>query len=178
MRTFKNFMLLVMTISLVTFASCSKDDDGGSGGEAPSGLVTATIDGSGFTSMEVASTATIVNVQGGAQQATIQGGDSTGKTIVLSISGYEGAGTYEINSDDVIFSSATYIVVDASDIQNPQTQSWQAPYADSGLAGTIVVTEETTDNLKGEFTLTVKGGDNNTLVEITNGLFNVSKSEF
>ena len=61
MRTLKNFMLLVMTLSLATFTSCSNDDDGGSGGNAPSGTLIAKVDGTSYESWEISSSATIAN---------------------------------------------------------------------------------------------------------------------
>ena len=52
MRKLKQFMLLVMTMSLVTLTGCSSDDDGGSGGSAGSGTITAKVDGANFLIVE------------------------------------------------------------------------------------------------------------------------------
>ena len=61
MKTIKNFMLLVMTISLVSLTSCKSDDDGGDGGNAPSGTLTARIDGTNYQSLDISSSATVAN---------------------------------------------------------------------------------------------------------------------
>ncbi|WP_439152576.1 hypothetical protein [Winogradskyella sp.] len=61
MRKLNQIMLLIMTVSLVTFSSCSKDDDGGDGGNAPSGVLQAKVDGSNYQSMEISSSATVAN---------------------------------------------------------------------------------------------------------------------
>src|SRR5690606_435295 len=110
MRNFKqSLILLLMSFSLVTLSSCSSDDDGGGGGQAAEGTVTAKIDGTTFTSMEIASTA---NYVAAGNVMTIQGSDADGKAIVLIINGYEGEGTYEIGGDNSIFVSGSYTEVD------------------------------------------------------------------
>lgn len=43
MRNLKNFMLLLITVSLVTLSGCSSDDNGG-GGSAAQGTITAKIE--------------------------------------------------------------------------------------------------------------------------------------
>ena len=78
MRTLKNFMLLIMTVSLITAASCSSDDDGGSGGNAPSGTLTAKIDGTNYQSASISSSATIAN---GGQNLVIIASNSDGKAF-------------------------------------------------------------------------------------------------
>src|SRR5690606_9532189 len=58
MRTLKHVTLLLMCFSLITFSSCSNDDDGGDGGGdqgAAAGTITAKINGSSFTSLEMTS---------------------------------------------------------------------------------------------------------------------------
>ena len=141
MRTLKNFMLLLMTVSLITFASCSKDDDGGSGGSAAEGTVEATVNGSNFTSMEIASWAQ-TTTNNGITQLAISGSDANGNVILIQILGYEGVGTYEFDSNTTIFSTASYTEIDISNISNPVSTSWIAPFMDSGVAGTVNISSD------------------------------------
>jgi len=98
MRTLKQFMLLAMTMSLVSLSSCSKDDDGGSGGNAASGTLAASIDGSSWQSLEISSSATIAN---NGNNLIIIATNSDGKAFSMSIFGYEGVGTYEFTGATV-----------------------------------------------------------------------------
>ena len=158
-----------MSFSLITLSSCSSDDDGGGGGQAAEGTVTAKIDGTTFTSMEIAS---IANYVAAGNVMTIQGSDADGKAIVLIINGYEGEGTYEIGGDNSIFVSGSYTEVD---INTFTSVSWAAPYAGGDVVGSISISEETDDNLKGTFEFTAANDELNTTRNITDGSFNVSK---
>jgi hypothetical protein len=88
MRTLKQFMLLVMTMSLVSLSSCSKDDDGGSGGNAAAGTITAKIDGSQFTSLEITSFANLTTASG--QTTLVMQGNTQSQAINMIINGYNG----------------------------------------------------------------------------------------
>ncbi len=84
-------MLLIMTLTLVTFTSCSSDDDGGSGGNAPSGVINAKVDGTNYQSMEISSSATVSNT-GGTSTLILIASNSDGNafsfTIFLPDNGY------------------------------------------------------------------------------------------
>ena len=170
MRKLKQFMLLVMTMSLVTLTGCSSDDDGGSGGSAGSGTITAKVDGANFTSMEIASSATLANA---GQNLIIIGSNSSGKAFAMTIFGYEGTGTYEISGSNA--NSASYSETDVSDPANPTTEIWQSPYEDS-LLGEINISEETDTKVKGTFNFMCKNvnGDNS-VKNITEGSFDLNK---
>ncbi|WP_298237914.1 DUF6252 family protein [uncultured Algibacter sp.] len=170
MRNLNKLMLFVMMGSLLTLSSCSSSDDGGSAGTAGSGTITAKVDGTTVTSIDIASQATFTANGGGV--LILQGTDSSGKGFVLTINGYNGTGTYDI-SDSNVFISAIYIEANAT---NPSaTQSWSAPYANSGVIGEIKVAEETDDNVKGTFSFTGKNANDDTTKVITEGSFNLSK---
>lgn len=158
-----------MSFSLITLSSCSSDDDGGGGGQAAEGTVTAKIDGSTFTSMEIASTANFVAA---GNVMSIQGSDADGRAIIILINGYEGEGTYEIGGDNSIFVSASYTEID---INTLTSESWAAPYSGGEVVGSISISEETEDNLKGTFEFSARNDNTDTIIDITDGSFNVSK---
>ncbi len=171
MRKLNLTMLLIMMISVVTvFTSCSSDDDGGSNGAAASGTITAKIDGTQFTSLEITSFANSTTV--GGQTILILQGNTSEQAINMQITGYEGTGTYEI-SDANVFINASYI---EPDINNPaNSQTWSAPYQDSGVAGEIKISEETDTNVVGTFSFTCKNSNDDTTKTITEGSFNLEK---
>ncbi len=168
MKTLKLFTcILFVSLALM---SCKKDDEGGDGGAAAEGTITAKIGGADFTSLEIATTANEVTA-GGSTTITIQGNDASGKAIILIINGYDGTGTYEI-SDAGIFNTATYT---EANISNPQaTQSWVAPFANSGVAGEINISSKTADNIQGTFNFEGKNNDDMSMRSITEGSFNMT----
>jgi hypothetical protein len=169
MRNLKQFMLLIMTVSLFTLTSCSTDDDGGSGGNAGAGTMTAKVDGTTVTSIDLASQATLVTAT---SSLILQGTNSEGRGYVITINGYEGVGTYEIDGGSLALSTAIYI---ETDIANPaNTQSWLAPY-EAAVNGTVSVSEESDNNVKGTFEFTGQNANDMSLKAITEGSFNLDK---
>lgn len=175
MRTLKQFMLFVMTMSLVSLSSCSKsDDDGGSGGNASSGTLTAKVNGTSFESMEISSSATVTN---GGQSLIIIASNSDGNAFAFTVLGFDGVGTYQIGGGVNILNSGSYTETDV-DLNNPQnstTEVWQAPYDDT-VAGEIKISEVTDDKVKGTFSFTCKNVNGDQSVKtISNGSFNLNK---
>ena len=177
MRNLKQFMLFVMIGSLVTLTSCSSDDDSGDGGGAASGTLSAKVDGTNYQSMEISSSATVVNA-GGVNNLVIIASNSDGKAFSFTIFGFGGAGTYRLTGADIaVTNTGSYTETDV-DINNPinsTTEIWQAPF-DNTEVGEIVVTEETATKVKGNFSFTCKNvnGDNS-VKTITDGAFNLNK---
>lgn len=172
MRTLKNFMLLVMTVSLVTLTSCKSDDDGGGGGGASSGTLVAKIDGASFQSLDIASSATIAN---NGQNLVIIASNSDGRAFSITIVGYSGPGTYPIGGGTNIFNVASYTEtdVDLSNPQNSTTEIWQAPYDDT-MVGEINVSEETSTKIEGTFEFTGKNVNGDQSIKtIADGAFNL-----
>ncbi|MTE26704.1 DUF6252 family protein [Winogradskyella ouciana] len=174
MRTLKNFMLLVMTVSLVALTSCKSDDDGGGGGDAPSGTLTASVDGTNFQSLDISSSATVAN---NGQNLIIIASNSDGNAFAITIIGYSGPGTYPLGGGANIFNSASYTETDV-DINNPQnstTEIWQAPYDDTQV-GEINISEETDSKVIGTFNFSGKNVNGDQSVKtITNGSFDLDK---
>lgn len=173
MKIFKKTALLLCSVLLISFSSCSSDDDGGSGNASPSGVITAKVDGTAFTSLEITSVASQVTA-GPNTTVTIQGNSST-QAFNLIINGFEGVGTYVL-SDDNVFISASYIEPNVNDPQNSQT--WNAPYQDSGVVGEIKVSSDSDDNIVGTFYFTCKNANDGSTKNITEGTFNLEKQIF
>jgi len=174
MKTIKNFMLLVMTISLVSLTSCKSDDDGGDGGNAPSGTLTARIDGTNYQSLDISSSATVAN---NGQNLIIIASNSDGNAFAITIVGYSGPGTYPLGGGVNIFNSASYTETDV-DLNNPQnstTEIWQAPYDDTQV-GEINISEETETKVIGTFNFSGKNVNGDQSVKnVTEGSFNLTK---
>lgn len=178
MRHFKNFMVVIMTLTAVTFTSCSSDDGGGDDpGQTgtPSGVMVAKVDGNNFQSLELSSSATIAN---NGQNLVIIATSTNAKAFSFTVFGFDGTGTYPLGGGNNIFNSASYSETDV-DLNNPQnstTEIWQAPYDDT-VAGELVITEITDTKVKGTFNFTCKnvGGDQS-IKTITDGSFNLNKT--
>ncbi|NCO63884.1 MAG: hypothetical protein GW839_06375 [Flavobacteriales bacterium] len=173
MRQFKHIVLLITTVSLISFASCSTDE-GGEAGNAASGTLTAKVDGTSFASLEISSSATIAN---GGQNLIIIATNSDGNAFSFTILGYDGVGTYPIGGGANIFNSASYSETEVN-LSNPTdsiTELWQAPYDDT-IVGELKVSEQTDSKVIGTFSFQCKNvnGDNS-IKSITEGSFNLNK---
>ncbi|MFV9552404.1 DUF6252 family protein [Algibacter sp. PT7-4] len=176
MRHLKQFMVLVMVGSLLTFNSCSKSDDGGSGGDAASGTLKSSVDGTSYQSMEISSSATIATA-GGVNNLVIIASNSDGNAFAITIFGYTGEGTYDITGANLGGVTASYTETDVN-LNNPTastTEIWQAPYDDTKV-GSISISEETDSKVKGTFSFKCKNvnGDGS-IKDIANGSFNLTK---
>lgn len=174
MKKLNQIVLLIMTVMLVTFTSCSKDDDGGSAGNAASGTLAAKVDGANFQSMDISSSATVAN---GGQNLIMIATNSDGNSFSFTVSGYDGVGTYQIGGGANIFTSASYTEtnVNINDPINSTTELWQAPYDDT-ISGELSIAEETDTKIIGTFNFTCKnvGGDQS-IKTMTDGSFNLTK---
>ncbi len=163
------FLLTILFTGLVTF-SCKSDDDGGGGGSAAEGTITAKVDGNGFTSVEMATFATI---SGGSIQIQGNTGGTSSKAIVMTITSYDGVGTYPIGGGANVFNVASYVEteVDLSNPTNPNVVTWAAPFDDTQV-GEINISELSDSHIKGTFSFQAKNADGN-IKNITEGSFNV-----
>jgi len=163
-------LVTIAFLVVLSFSSCSNDDDDATG-SVGEGTMTAKIDGASFSNSNSAGQATIASLPLG-DNLVIQASNSDGKSINIVINGYTGTGTYEINSSGTNPNTGIYT---ETDIANPtNTQIWQAPYQNSSI-GTVKITEETATAVKGEFSFKAKNAGNNTVKDITEGFFNLQK---
>ncbi|MBA4134575.1 MAG: hypothetical protein C0525_07610 [Flavobacterium sp.] len=172
MKTIKKIGIFFAIALLSLTTSCSSDDNGGGGSNATLGTVKARVAGANFTSMEMGTYAT-KQVVGGLTTIIVQGSDASGKAIQIIITGYqEGTNTYEISEEATISTVASYI---ESNISNPMNSLvWAAPYENSGVAGTVTITEISETNVKGTFNFTGKNQAGEDTKAVTNGAFNVN----
>lgn len=176
MKTIKNSIYTGLIALTLVFAGCSSDDDGGDGGDAALGTITAKVDGTTVTTLEMVTFATLTTVSG-ASHLQIQGntGGTTSKAFILQIGGVDGTGTYQIDGSSNISILGIYseITVDPANPTNVETNEWYAPH-DASVAGEINISELSDTKVVGTFHFTGKNvdGDNSTK-EITEGSFNI-----
>lgn len=178
MKTLKKISILFLAVVLSTsIVSCSGDDSGDNNDPiAAVGTITAKVGGNNFKSVTQGTTAVKV-AAGGAYTITIQGTDLGGKQIQLILNGVDGeTGTYEISDDAGISAIGSYIEINSSTFTS---QTWVAPYENSGVAGSITITEISDTNIKGNFEFTARNQENTQDSKaVTAGAFNVNFMEF
>ncbi len=172
MKNLKHTLFVAMAVSIMSILSCSKDDDGGSAGNTGEGTITATVNGQQFTTLEITSAANTAT--GGGNVTLVLQGNTASQGVGMIINGYTGVGTYEL-SDSNIFTTANYVEPNASDPLN--TQIWNAPYQDSGVVGEINVAEDANGRVKGTFNYTAKNQNDGSVKTISDGSFDLAKTE-
>ncbi|MFT5892497.1 MAG: hypothetical protein ACI9Y7_002607 [Dokdonia sp.] len=170
MKTIKKMMMAFIAISMVAVVSCKSDDDGGDGGAANSGTVSANVDGVSYESDALGTSIQVINAAG-IETLTITSNEfSSSKNITIVVNGLDGEGTYEIGGGANISIVATYIEANAS---NPaDTQIWGAPFSDT-VAGEFNVSSFSDTTIQGTFSFTATNTQDNSVVEVTNGSFNL-----
>jgi hypothetical protein len=173
MKTIKQFGLALAIIFSLTISSCSSsDDNGGGGGNAANGTIKAKVGNSNFTSMPVASYAT-KQATGSVFTIILQGSDASGKAIQIIMNGVnDQPGTFQISNTSGITTVGTYTEVNISNPLN--TQVWAAPYENSGIVGSVTVSEITDTTIKGTFNFTGKNQNGSDTKQITDGSFNLN----
>lgn len=166
MKTIKHLSFAIVLALTTILSSCSSSDGGGGGGSAAAGTIVAKAGSTNFKSMTQASYAVS---QGG--MLIIQGSDATGKAMQLMLAGVSTTGTYEISDTAGISVIGSYTEVN---LGNMTSKTWAAPYEDSGVVGSITISEITETAVKGTFNFTGKNQDGADTKAITNGAFNVN----
>ena len=173
MKTIKHFYLFAIVLiaaSIFTF-SCKSDDEGGSGGGAAEGTISAKVDGSNVTTLGMT---TIAHISNGNLQIQGNTGGTSSKAFMLNIVGFDGVGTYPIGGGANIFNVASYVEteVDLANPTNPNVVTWAAPYDDTQV-GEINISEVNDTNIKGTFSFKAKNEAQN-IKNITEGSFNIA----
>lgn len=178
MKTLKKISILFLATVLSTSVISCSGDDGGDPVPSPAleGQITASIGGNNFTSITQGTTAVKVAV-GGAYNITIQGTDLGGRNLQLILNGVDGeTGTYEISDNAGITAIGNYTEVNTTTFTS---QTWVAPYENSGVAGSITITEISDTNIKGTFNFTARNQENTQDSKaVTGGSFNVNFMQF
>ncbi|CAM4009581.1 hypothetical protein FLAN108750_04955 [Flavobacterium antarcticum] len=174
MKRIKQLGKIAFLALALSFASCSSDSEGGST-IAGAGTITANVGGTTVTTMEAATIGLLTGTTG-FKILSLSGSDLGGDGFTITISGYDNEGTYTI--DGVNDQSATFTFLDF-DFNNPQNTDnvWSAPYDAQGTSGTVTVTSQTNERVKGTFSF--KGINNaGTFKQVTNGSFDVKMNQF
>ena len=159
----KFLKILIVFLSVMSFVSCSSDDDGDTGGaiNAENGQLVARVSGDSFTSSEVATTAQLQN-----GNLAITGVNSDGDTISININDFESQGTFDLSG-----SSNEGLAIYLPNGDNTFYNSINA-----GGSGSITVSNVNTEagQISGSFnfiaTRTESNGSNDA-VEISDGSF-------
>lgn len=167
MKTSTKLISTFVLSLLLLFAACSKDDDGGDSVTGNSELK-ASVEGKAYTSMPEATLAE-ENSSGEIEVITISGGSIDSENIQITIIGFEGVGTYDLNASNI----ATYTFLkDKSDFMSAQVFSTSTGAASNGE---IKIAEYTKgESVKGTFSFTgYLISDTSKTVQVSSGEFNV-----
>lgn len=165
----KRVLFLKLTLFLFIISAlltgCSKDDGDNSGDGG--GEMTASIAGTAFKSYPISSNAVKSN-SGGVTMLFVQGTNSEGIGITMTIQDYKGEGTYQFGPVTSNFNTASYT---ETPVNNPMgTQVWSASY-DTSSSGSITISQETNSGVKGTFNFKGKNGNDNSIKDIQDGKF-------
>ncbi len=175
MKTLHKLTYLFLATLVLMTASCKTDDDGGNGGDAASGTLIATVDGDNYESEPAGTSATRVNA--GGTTTIVLNANSTAagsnRVFAITMNGIDAEGTYDIGGGANISINALYIEASATNPNNAQTQTWQAPFNDT-IAGEMNIAEITESKIRGTFSFTGQNTEDNSTRTITDGSFNIN----
>ncbi|MAM19319.1 MAG: DUF6252 family protein [Christiangramia sp.] len=163
LKVFAFFLLISVALT-----SCSGDDENGAGDGG--GKMTAKIEGKDFESFAISSNAVKSSSNGGTM-LFLQGTNSDGIGITMTIMGYDGEGTYQFGPVTSNFNTASYTETNISNPMN--TQVWSASY-DTSSSGSVTISEETDSGVKGTFQFKGKNGNDDSIKTISGGEFDLN----
>lgn len=159
MKIFKNFVLLIVTISLVSLTSCNKDDGDGEENNPSGEHLTAKIDGTDWAATtNFDTTAATIN----SNIFALQGSDEAGNAIRINLLNYTGAGTYVTGDNLSNTNSISYVSISP-------VASWMSTF-DIG-SGTINITTEDGSIAEGTFSFNGYNAADMTTKSFTDGSF-------
>ncbi len=158
MKILKNLMLFAFVSILL---SCEGNDEDLGINTTNEGSLTANVAGTNFESLKATTSAIITN-----GIAAIQGSNSKGEYIRITLSSYNGVGTYKTgdalsNTNSIGYGTVSPIV------------AWTSTF-DIGT-GTIEITEDTATTVSGTFTFLGYNGPNDRK-EVKEGKFSAPKN--
>lgn len=147
------FFALAFLLGASAFFSCKKSSNGGAGGGADTSFMKATIGGLPFNTSKPGSASATISVSGGTDYEYINGLDSSGKAIQLTLINVGGPGTIAIGTGVV-----TAYYYSSGGFLGPST------FATNGY----IVISTLTPYISGSFSFTTSD-----LKVVTNGVFSV-----
>ncbi len=160
MKTIKSVSVFLF-VSALMLTSCSSDDS--SGGGTPAGLhLKAKIDGQNYSNSEHFDPMAIIN----SGILMIQSSDNSGNSIQIQVTNYNGEGTYNSGSNNLLNGYINYMKAGA-------TIGQYTTYTSVRGTGQVIITKVTDTEITGTFTATAKENvDGSTAsVVITEGSF-------
>ena len=170
MKTLKQFVMLIMAVSLITFTACSSDDDNdGGNNNGGNDHMTAKIDGANWSaSTDFDTTGASLTSNGGITVLAVQGSDNDGKAINFSIINYDGPGTYTTGDSVGNSNLIQYITI-------TPVAGWVSNGVTSlvgGLTpGSITISSDSDGVVEGTFSFDGYNADDTTTKVITDGEF-------
>ncbi|MEP2935920.1 MAG: DUF6252 family protein [Gilvibacter sp.] len=175
MKTLSNLCKYSFIFLALLMTACDKDDDATTDPDddttaAGAEFLTAKIDGVAFEAAQ--DPAVIVGAQigssGSIQVLVFQGGTNAGETISISITNYDGPGTYVTGDSVDNASGANYITIDP-------LATWQSSFATAFVGGLelgeIVITSDDGEVVEGTFSFEGYNADDESSKMITEGKF-------
>ncbi len=169
MKNHGKLILIVLFGAMTVISSCKKDTattaSSSSGGE----YLTAKIDGNNFEAMTTPQSTVTAKVveSNGVKTLLLQGSDTKGNAINITILAYDGTGTYYSGDDAINLNTMTYIEI----LKNDSWSSTSSVAVDNGIAkGVLNVAKDDGDYIEGTFSF---DGWNDTkgVKKITDGKF-------
>ncbi|MGB3591843.1 MAG: DUF6252 family protein [Nonlabens sp.] len=176
MKTLKKskfILVMLVVVAITAMTSCTSDDDAGgdpAAAVAGAGQIVATIDGSVYQSLAAGTTANITN-NNGTEFLQITSVNLGGEAVTITVirPTIETA-AYDFDSNLNITATITYTRIDAGTFES---DSFVAPFMDSGDVGTITITELTSNNIRGTFNAMMSNQDTNQIIDVTGGSFDI-----
>jgi len=151
-------------ILLLILSSCSSDSDSSSDGND---FITAKIDGVDFSS--TFSQLILTNsFEPPFRLLEIRGTNDDQNFIRVTLSSYLEPDTYNMPDENHPLLGFQYSISDTDEI-------WTASELFNNTIGTVIITQETDTQIKGTFSFNALNTVNNTIIQVTEGQFNLNK---
>lgn len=172
MKSIKQFATIAFLALLVSFASCSNDDNKSSIPFAKEGTITAQVDGKIITTLPLDTEGFIYIKNENSGTFYLKGNVTENEGFLFTMADYKGPGTYII--DGANGSNQSSFMYFDNQVNPKKFLEWTARYDIANTTGKLIVTEQTATKMKGTFTFKGKGSGEIPFLEITNGSFDVN----
>jgi len=171
MRCARQVGSVVLTALALGCGGGDDGDDGGGGGGGGSGL-TAVVDGDAWEAEPISISAVAnAGVQGAIILAGIDNAGGVNRSITITLYNVRGPGTYALGTGSQVYGGHAST---GEGTGGGDADLWATP--NTGIAGTVVLTQVSGGRVKGTFEFTGEAGDDNVVLgerEVTNGEFDL-----